>query len=810
MAENIAVNFIVGGLQEAQTDLNNTAKSMMAVSKATESATSDMQMMGDAIEQIKKEMAGLDPASARFKQLSNEVKVAETAIESLSTSSESLKAELTRTKNEINSLGQILDALKKQGLQNTEGFKNLQAQFEALKKKGGELKDQIGDLNKTFSTLGSDTRKIDTLVQGLQGIAAGMQIAQGASALFGDKNKALEESLVKLNGAMAIANGVQQLGNLIQKETAIGTALNTAATTAYTFVTEGATLATQAFRAALVATGVGALIALLGTAVSYLMDFTTSTNDATKATDKQKKAEEELKKSIDETNQSLKDRDKINEYVGKLEVLNAKARGASIKELRRIEDENDNKEKIAAAERFQLLRDQAQAVKNNAGQYAIAFKAQEEALKDWQKVEQDINLKAGQRKVDDFIKFSEKEKKEAAELYKRLSQLLQQYADEEAQKGKESIDRLFKNANDKKAIEEQALKDRIKKAKEEYEALLSEDEKYVKDLEAAYNEDLANSKNKNKDKLIYEKQILDERLANNQNEQQKLFDLFKNGNITLEEYEKENTKLLDKEAEIRNKIRENEGKQDDAAIEKRKKVLQTALDGAKVLTDTIFTIDKQNRDAALQEELDNINKKKEEEVRGRDLSEQQKAAIDKKYRAQEAAAKLRAWKAEQEAKRSQAIINGALAVGNVMATTPFPAWIFTIPLAIAKTAAEVAIISAQKPPKFKEGGSVAKRLGYIDGKPHSAGGEVIEVEGGEYVMRTEAVKKYGLPMLDAINKMEIPKPNESKSIGIDYNKMGDIIAEKLNKNPMVRVQIDKRGVNTYMGNYERKNNYIDF
>jgi len=88
---------------------------------------------------------------------------------------------------------------------------------------------------------------------------------------------------------------------------------------------------------------------------------------------------------------------------------------------------------------------------------------------------------------------------------------------------------------------------------------------------------------------------------------------------------------------------------------------------------------------------------------------------------------------------AQAVVNGAVAVTNILATTPDPTGIFTairIAGAIATTAAQVALISSQQ---FEQGGSIPAGDGFISGRSHSQGGvhgiingQAVEVEGGEY------------------------------------------------------------------------------
>ena len=88
---------------------------------------------------------------------------------------------------------------------------------------------------------------------------------------------------------------------------------------------------------------------------------------------------------------------------------------------------------------------------------------------------------------------------------------------------------------------------------------------------------------------------------------------------------------------------------------------------------------------------------------------------------------------------AQALINGALAVTNILATTPDPTGIFTairIAGAVAATASQVALISSQA---FELGGSIPSGSGFISGRSHKDGGvhgtingTAIEAEGGEY------------------------------------------------------------------------------
>jgi len=123
---------------------------------------------------------------------------------------------------------------------------------------------------------------------------------------------------------------------------------------------------------------------------------------------------------------------------------------------------------------------------------------------------------------------------------------------------------------------------------------------------------------------------------------------------------------------------------------------------AQEATSSIFSIMANNRQAQLDASLSNIETEREKELSNKTLTEQQKKIINDKYDAQVKAEKLKAWKAEQRAAISQAIINGAIGITAAW-KNPFSAP-FTIPLIIGTTAAQVAVIATQEAPKYEQGG----------------------------------------------------------------------------------------------------------
>ena len=200
---------------------------------------------------------------------------------------DSTSAGTQSAKQRLREMQKELIAMAQAGQQGTDAFKRLEQQ-------AGSLKDEIGDVNQRIKNLASDTKRIDAFVGAVQGIAAGFQIAQGAAALFGDENEDLQKAMLKVQGAIALANGVQQVANLLQKESSVMMGLNTLATKAYATVVGDATEKTRLFRLALAGLGLAGILVVLGLIAEAMGFFNKVTEEATSS-------QKDLKRSLEDT-----------------------------------------------------------------------------------------------------------------------------------------------------------------------------------------------------------------------------------------------------------------------------------------------------------------------------------------------------------------------------------------------------------------------------------------------------------------------------------------------------------------------------
>jgi hypothetical protein len=237
-----------------------------------------------------------------------------------------VKSETDQATGQFKNLKQELRSIENELNKMAEAGQTGTAAFNKLQQRAGEVKDQIGDTKNAIKALSSDTFKLDAFAQGAQGIAGGFAAAQGAMALFGTENKAVEEAIKKTQGAMALLQGVTAITNILQKDSAFSLAFLSKAQTENAVATNVATTATKGFSRALIATGIGAIIVLIGTLVAYWDDLKEAVGGVSKETEnyieKSKLDTEQAEKKYNLT----KDTENVLKLQGKSqrEILNIK------------------------------------------------------------------------------------------------------------------------------------------------------------------------------------------------------------------------------------------------------------------------------------------------------------------------------------------------------------------------------------------------------------------------------------------------------------------------------------------------------
>jgi len=396
-----------------------------------------------------------------------------------------LKKQLREAQTEVQTLSDKFGATSKEAIE--------------AAKRAGELKDRIGDAKALTDAFNPDA-KFKALTASLSGVAGGFSAVQGAIALFGVESEQVEKTLLKVQSAMALSQGLQSVGEAVDsfknlgaviKSTTAFKVLDNATTRVATIVTRtfGLAVDTTAFsfkalKVAIASTGIGILIVALGFVIEKMLTFANASEEATK---KQKELNEQIAEG---TAQGLADNQKVIDSETKLKLARAKLRGASEKELFDIEQEGI-REKIRLREEAyeETLKRNGKAATEIAEQNVEANNQLELNEIDFQiKVNERIKQDAQKKKDEEERIYQENLKKKDAEHKERLKRL-KQYSQEE-------IDIQAEIDNQKKEKEKTKFEEGYVITGEQQTAIANQASVHLKNMETQqmdFNRDLLNA-----------------------------------------------------------------------------------------------------------------------------------------------------------------------------------------------------------------------------------------------------------------------------------------------------------------------------
>jgi hypothetical protein len=146
----------------------------------------------------------------------------------------SLKQQFKEAQNEVNALSEKFGATSKEAVK--------------AAKAAADLKDRIGDAKALTDAFNPDA-KFKSLTASIGGAAGGFSAFQGAMGLVGAESKNVEAALLKVQSAMALSQGLQQLGEARDSFKQLGAVAKSVFT---------------GMKGAIAATGIGVLLIALG------------------------------------------------------------------------------------------------------------------------------------------------------------------------------------------------------------------------------------------------------------------------------------------------------------------------------------------------------------------------------------------------------------------------------------------------------------------------------------------------------------------------------------------------------------------
>ena len=340
-----------------------------------------------------------------------------------------------------------------------------QAAIDAAKR-AGELKDKIGDAKALTDAFNPDA-KFKALSSSLAGVAGGFAAVQGGMALFGAESKDVEKTLLKVQAAMALSAGLQQIGeardsfkqlgavikslnvvqaanNFIQtgsitlkKEDVVATTAQATATVVATTATSAATAGMKLLRLAIIGTGIGALVVGL---VSLYQNF------------------DKVKETVLNFIPGLKS---VGTFFGNLVDTVTDFVGATSDASRELDRITAQAEKSAqSSQRFLDTQ---------------GYKYDEFTKK---KIQANLDYAANVKKTNDDEKLSEKQKLADIKAFREKANFEIAQADKDRQdandkKKKDAADKAEREAK-KNQLTDAEIKEKLKKSNEEYNAQIDQ------------------------------------------------------------------------------------------------------------------------------------------------------------------------------------------------------------------------------------------------------------------------------------------------------------------------------------------------
>jgi hypothetical protein len=267
------------------------------------------------------------------------------------------------TSEKVKSVKTELKELRAEIAQAIATNQNFGESFEALVARAGKLDDAMKDTAQTIQRTGSDTRVFDGLIEGAQGIAGGFAVAQGTAALFGDESEALQKTLLKVNAAMAILQGLQSLQNVLQKESALSLlvlnaqqkinnaqiALSTALESKNIVVRGAAVIAQRALNLVMAANPIGIVAVALAGLITLLATYGRSAAAAARETSN-------LNVALGEGQEAVQRRADAAKLTGDAIIKQLQTEGAVQSKITQQELENEKKQAELEKENLESLR----------------------------------------------------------------------------------------------------------------------------------------------------------------------------------------------------------------------------------------------------------------------------------------------------------------------------------------------------------------------------------------------------------------------------------------------------------------------
>jgi len=245
MAEDYNLNFSVNAK-----GVDNSEEQFLALGKSIDKARQELDKMRDSNEQgsaaFQQQKAELEQMEGAFRDLNKEMKGVDATFEEVYGEVQPLTTALGEAEDRLYQLALAGDTTSKE-------YQQLLDKVAKYRKVQIETDQVVDAAAQTFTS---------KLGQSMQGAASGFAAVQGAMGLFGSESEEVEAALLKVNSAMALADGIKGV-----QEFSKSFGLASKATKAFTLVQKGLNLV-------LAANPIGLIITAVITIIGYFAIFT--------------------------------------------------------------------------------------------------------------------------------------------------------------------------------------------------------------------------------------------------------------------------------------------------------------------------------------------------------------------------------------------------------------------------------------------------------------------------------------------------------------------------------------------------------
>ncbi len=399
------------------------------------------------------------------------------SIEQTDKATQSLRSQLRQAQSDVAELSDKFGATSKEAIE--------------AAKRAGQLKDAIGDAKSLTDAFNPDA-KFSALSGSLSGVASGFSAVEGSLALAGVQSENLQETMVRLQAAMALSQGLQGLGESIDSFKQLGAVIK-----ANTVFQKISTAAQWLWNAAMAANPIGAIIAgivaLVAAGVALTKFFMSNAEAAkinTATVEKNRIALENQTKTLDKNANAF---DKKQSQ----ELAMAKASGLSAKAIRNLElkliDEKiafEKSQRAIAENTYQKNLNTLASLKAADADADLIKKQSEitnESIKQYNKQNQDVQKAFDEKKAIQNrhlveVKSSEvNSSKEIAQKRKEAAEKAKADAIQAEKDKKDALERIRQGEIDTEAERRAEEKRQIQK---QYEELIAAATKYGQDTTA--------------------------------------------------------------------------------------------------------------------------------------------------------------------------------------------------------------------------------------------------------------------------------------------------------------------------------------